>query len=327
VGEFLEARRAATRERTQGLRELLTDVSERCGDKASVYATGSVGREEASAKSDLDFFIADAGSPENRRLSRLDEILVYAGLIDASKKLGFPDLGLGHNLFHTCDGLVRNLGTPEDDSENTLTARLLLLLESKPLFGESAYLKVIDAILGRYWRDYPDHQGEFVPAFLANDVLRMWRTFCVNYEAKRKLEPPERLADARLKHYKLAHSRLLTCYSALLYLLYVYSESGTVTPLQAKAMVSITPTARIEYILCHTDKSALRTALSTLIERYEAFLQSTGEGDEVLRPRFGGTEHRTYSRQAREFGECMFNCLELFSSASVHKTFYRFLLV
>lgn len=66
MGEFLEARRAATRERTQGLRELLTDVSERCGDKASVYATGSVGREEASAKSDLDFFIADAGSPENR---------------------------------------------------------------------------------------------------------------------------------------------------------------------------------------------------------------------------------------------------------------------
>jgi hypothetical protein len=55
-----------------------------------------------------------------------------------------------------------------------------------------------------------------VPAFLANDILRIWRTFCVNYEARTETEPAEKKAKRKLKNYKLEHSRLLTCYSALL---------------------------------------------------------------------------------------------------------------
>jgi hypothetical protein len=50
-------------------------------------------------------------------------------------------------------------------------------------------------------------------------------------------------AKRKLKNYKLKHSRLLTCYSALAYLLAVFATRQTVTPDDARKMVSSTPTA------------------------------------------------------------------------------------
>jgi hypothetical protein len=47
----------------------------------------------------------------------------------------------------------------------------------------------------------------------------------------------------------LKHSRLLTCYSALLFLLAVFVEKQTVRPDDVKQMVSITPTERLELLL------------------------------------------------------------------------------
>lgn len=139
--------------------------------------------------------------------------------------------------------MVKTLGHPNDDASNTFTARLLLLLESKPLFGTDVYWEAIEQVIAAYWGDFTDHKNEFVPAFLANDVLRIWRTFCVNYEARTAREPEEKRAKRKLKNYKLKHSRLLTCYSALAYLLAVFQEKKTVTPADARTMVGLTPTA------------------------------------------------------------------------------------
>src|SRR4029077_19402552 len=77
------------------------------------------------------------------------------------------------------------------------------------------YDEIVRDVIDGYWRDYQDHQANFMPAFLANDILRIWRTFCVNYEARTKREPDDKKASGKLKNYKLKHSRLLTCYSAL----------------------------------------------------------------------------------------------------------------
>lgn len=129
------------------------------------------------------------------------------------------------------------------------TARLLLLLESCPLVGEAIYGDVVEEVISAYWRDYEDHRDDFVPAFLTNDILRLWRTFCVNYEAGTDREPPERKAKGKLKNFKLKHSRMLTCYSAILFLLYKYMLHGTVTPDDALEMTKRTPTIRLEQLL------------------------------------------------------------------------------
>ena len=216
--------------------------------------TGSFGRREASAFSDLDVFIvarSDASNADGRPqslLKPLDAIIIKANLIQAARDLGFPDFtGDGRYLIqYAVHDFTETLGTPEDDVTNTFTARLLLLLESFPLFGAPVYNDVVGEVITEYWRDYEDHQNDFVPAFLANDILRLWRTFCVNYEARTERQPEVEKAKGKLKNYKLKHSRMLTCYSALLCLLAVYARGKTVSPKDALEIISQTPTERLD---------------------------------------------------------------------------------
>src|SRR5260370_1693906 len=134
VNELLKKRRDGTTTRIGELRQNLGEAETRCGDSASVYATGSFARGEASQHSDLDLFIAGQGTPEKPALSRLDEILVKADLIEATRELRIPDFsGDGQYLIHyTSEELVGTLGQPEDDARNTFTAPLLLLLVRPP---------------------------------------------------------------------------------------------------------------------------------------------------------------------------------------------------
>jgi hypothetical protein len=62
-------------------------------------------------------------------------------------------------------------------------------------------------VVEAYWRDFLDHRQAFVPTFLTNDILRLWRTFCVNYEARTQTEPARKKAKRKLKNYKLKHRR------------------------------------------------------------------------------------------------------------------------
>jgi hypothetical protein len=118
-------------------------------------------------------------------------------LIEMTRELRIPEFsGDGRYLVHySVDDFTETLGTPEDDVTNTFTARLLLLLESRVLLEESVYRDVTEEVIAAYWRDYEDHKTDFMPAFLANDILRLWRTFCVNYEARTERVPD----DERLK--------------------------------------------------------------------------------------------------------------------------------
>jgi predicted nucleotidyltransferase len=328
MGELLDLRRQATAKQLENLRHILRNAGRLCGRKACVYATGSYGRGEASAHSDLDLFILGKGSREKPSLSRLDEILVKADLINANKKLGLPKFsGDGQYLVgHTITELVETLGEPEDDVENTFTARLLLLLESFPLIGRSVYDQITNKVIEAYWRDYKGHENKFIPAFLANDVLRMWRTFCVNYEARTRKEPEEEAAKRRLKNYKLKHSRLLTFYSALLYLLAVFSKKQTVSPVSAKEMISLTPTGRLEWLLAQPELRNAHADLRQLIKRYEEFLSKTDATEQELVSRFMDKQQRgEYGRSASQFGDLMYDVMEKIGKKSPH--FYRLLVV
>jgi predicted nucleotidyltransferase len=269
MGQLLVERRSKAAERIKNLQAELGKAQGLCDAKACAYITGSVARGEASSHSDLDIFIVSKGTIQDPALTRLDEILVKADLIQATKKLGYPPFsGDGEYLTrHIIANLVDALGHPHDDVDNTFTARLLLLLESKPLLGKDAYDQAISDVISAYWKDYPDHKDDFQPAFLANDILRMWRTFCVNYEARTQTIPPRKKAKRKLKNYKLKHSRLLTCFSALLFLLAVFVEKATVRPEDVQEMVSYTPTERLEWLLRSNRWTGAHRALSELIDR------------------------------------------------------------
>jgi predicted nucleotidyltransferase len=327
MGELLNQRREETNRRIENLRKALTDAEKLCGDKACVYATGSYGRGEASSHSDLDLFIVGQGSVKRPALRGLDEILIKADLIDATRKLGIRDFsGDGEYLKHyPIKKLVGQLGTPRDDVENTFTARLLLLLESFPLLGEAVYHQITDDVIEAYWKDYEQNKNSYMPAFLANDILRMWRTFCVNYEARTQSEPAEEMAKKRLKNYKLKHSRLLTCYSALLYVLAVFTKNNTVSPTDAKHMISLTPTMRLEWLLEQSHCSEAHDSIRQLISQYESFLTKTDAPEKQLVEVFKDKEQRQKHFGSKyEFGNSVSEVLRLIGKQSL---FYRLLLV
>jgi predicted nucleotidyltransferase len=327
VGELLNQRRKETARRIEELRKELADAEKLCSEKACVYATGSFGRGETTPHSDLDVFIVSRGEECKPGISRLDEILIKADLISATRKLDIPEFsGEGEYLVHYAVGeLVTGLGTPKDDANNTFTARLLLLLESYPLLGKSAYDQIIDDVILAYWKDYQDHKNDFVPAFLANDILRMWRTFCVNYEARTQSAPPEKKATRRLKNYKLKHSRLLTCYSGLLYLLTVFSKKGTVSPIDAKTMVALTPTGRLEWMLAQPEPSNAADSIRILVECYEQFLENTAASEDALVARLLDKEKsRKYFESQFRFGDGVF---KVFNAIGNNNRFHRLLVV
>jgi hypothetical protein len=296
--------------------------------------TGSFGRCEASAHSDLDLFILGKGDgkpdrdgKQRSQLSSLDEICLKADLIEVTRDRGIPEFsGDGRWLVHySADDLIKTLGKPEDDVENTFTARLLLLLESRPLLGAPVYRTVIDDVIAAYWRDYEDHKTTFMPAFLTNDILRLWRTFCINYEARTERMPEREKAKGKLKNYKLKHSRMLTCYSAILYLIAIFSENNSVHPDDARRMIGLTPTERLEWLRSRPFLARTHSVLDDLLTQYERFLEATNASETELVHRFMDKQKSAeYLAAAAKFGDLVFDALTGIGNSS---RFHRLVVV
>lgn len=325
----LARRRAETVKRVDTLRVRLADSEKLISGVACVYATGSFGRGEAGSDSDLDLFIvskmkddADGAGIKESRLRRLDEICLKADLIKSTRDLGIKEFdGDGRYLVHyTADDLKSNLGSPEDDALNTFTARLLLLLESAPLLGGEIYQDIVDDIIAAYWQDFEDHQDDFVPAFLTNDILRLWRTFCVNYEVRTEREPTEKNIKRRQKNYTLKHSRLLTCFSSLLHLLGIYELRKTVNPDDVKEIVHMTPTERLEWILTVPAFSRASGSVRGILDKYDKFLAAKSNA-ELFRKMFETSEStKENMKKSHEFSSLFFEAIELVGNRNrLHK--------
>lgn len=335
----IRQRREFTEGKTVALRDALGDATKRLNGRACVYATGSFGRLEANGESDLDLFIVGLNKPLDddaeesgrrhveSRLSNLDAICIKADLIKAARHLGMPDFdGDGKYLSHyPLQDLIDTLGKPNDDASNTLTARLLLALESRCLLGQDAYDEIIGEVVFNYWRDYEDHKDEYIPAFFVNDILRLWRTFCVNYEARTKSHPDYEKVKRRIKNYKLKHSRMLTCFSALIHMLDTYKINATVLPQDAQRMVALTPLERLEDVVSRSGDADLTKAINRALDCYDRFLETTAAGDKVLRQQFGDSEQvKALNAQSNAFGDALHDVIRHYGPAN---RFYRLLIV
>ena len=341
VPETLIKRRAFTDERLGKLIGVLNasgaaGVAEGC---ACVYATGSGGRGEMSGRSDLDIFIVQFEEKTKRPLTNLNEIILKARLIEANRKLEFEDFSGDGEYVKSYDAktdLIDKLGTREDDYKNILTARLLLLLESRPVLNAELYAIVIDAIVANYWRDYVQNSASFLPVFLFNDILRFWKTLCLNYEertgdartdlAQKQLEDqdPKLRGKRRLHNYKLKYSRMLTCYSAIIYLMAgLKRDGGTVHPQAAMDMAKLSPTLRLEavaQIAPETEKM-----VETILISYSQFLQVCDDEKAALQQKFSEADFKKQRfDEARGFGTEISNLLHFIGKDS---EILRFLVV
>ena len=311
-----ESRREYSQRRLAELSERLAPVLPHLEDEPlCVYATGSYGRLEAWERSDIDLFFLYDDAPQGGKLPFTTFVRLAACLVDVTADMGFPDFsGDGRYLEVGYIGeMEKVLGSREDDSINAFTARMLLLLESRPVHHPDLYIRLMERVISFYYRDFPDHSDDFVPVFLTNDILRFWRTLTLNYEHHRlKLlalsgdELERKKADSALKNYKLKVSRLLTCFSMVLNLV---AEAAPVTLATVLELCQATPRERLHRLGRGAGEAA--TLVGELDERYETFLETVQHDEDELTTRFRDDDRRKQAHaEASEFGRLLYELLQ-----------------
>jgi hypothetical protein len=149
-------------------------------ENLSICVFGSWAREELTAKSDDDWAVL---APEP--FATYDREIVRAMEI-AQRHLGVDDRRPGEQgVFgepFDVYTLEHNIGLDADSNTN-LTRRMLLLLESCGLSGQTrdaGWRRVLDRYLEYGVKPYHP------PRFLLNDLTRYWRTICVDFEGKHR---------------------------------------------------------------------------------------------------------------------------------------------
>jgi hypothetical protein len=283
----------------------------------AIYVTGSFGRLEARFPngSDLDLFLYGPKDRSHKALpSQLTWFELAGELIRIARDLEFEDFSRDgaflqvHNVWH----IGKQLGSQHEDSENGFTARLLLLLESRHILNEELYERLMKETIGFYYGDYASNRGTFRPTFLINDILRFWRTLCLNYEHKRNRKRQEDgsddpraswRADSALDNLKLRFSRLSTCYSMVIALA---AEPTPVAPDRVLELCRTAPTDRWSVAAQNTSGGTALEAgskVEQILEAYEYFLELVTD-ENALRERLAShSERERTRRRASAFGQ------------------------
>lgn len=191
--------------------QMQQSVEERREKKLALVVAGSLGRKEAHQTSDVDAFVLFQTHSDNNS-SVSDEVLME--LRAAVMSLGLRMASSGAFSAHCAvDELLSNIGGRKE-SNDTLTRRLLLLTEGEGICPGSFIGDAKKAILKKYLADLQPGDDPR-PIFLINDLIRYYRTICVDYEYKKN----EAGKPWAVRLTKLRHSRKLLYFSALLPLL------------------------------------------------------------------------------------------------------------
>lgn len=310
--DLLKERESFCKERLSDLRSEIDDHVDNLEDaeELCIYVTGSFGRLEASRHSDLDLFFIHKGRNEENRLAYVTKAQIDADLIRLCKKMGFPEFtGGGEYLnVHYVDDILETLGSPRDDYENHFTARLLLLLESQPLHDDELYDDILTYIIDAYFRDFTGHEDDFQALFLVNDIIRFWRTLCLNYESPRNPSSDNGnqrpSAKDHRKNLKLRYSRLLTCFSAILPLA---EKRLNVSPADVLQIVKTSPLDRIRNLELSGDAMDVR---DRVLENYAWFLRMTDAPKADQLEWIDQPENRSGAfDKAQDFGDGMYDVL------------------
>jgi hypothetical protein len=215
--------RERTLEALAARRAKLGDLA--AGPGTAVVLMGSWGRRELTRGSDDDFVVLGEGhpSPDDVR-AVLDRPPGVEGVF-------------GGRVLEA--DLVQRIGLGHDTNEN-LTRRMLFLLESVALTGEAVHAAARAAVLRRYLD--AGVRDQRVPRFLLNDLIRYWRTICVDFEGKAYERAEEGWG---LRNAKLRTSRKLLFAGGLLPVLECHELQRDAMPAALERELALPPTDRV----------------------------------------------------------------------------------
>lgn len=294
----------------------------------TIFGAGSYARQEASKYSDLDLFFLCDQERDDLTKPRTNELRLFAELINIADSMSFPEFSNDCEYLKILYSpqILKHMGSSTDDYENYFTLRMLLLLESKCLFGNALYDEITKAIVNSYFIDYPDHEQTFQPIFLLNDICRFWKTLLMNYEHKRigAVDDEVKKTKQKVRNFKLKFSRMTTCFATIAS---ICSYTIPITQEQVIEQTHLTPRQRLESIPTRMPKA--EDTVQGVLNRYASFLDKTGLSTEELESHFSDKQRRTEMFQiANEYGDSMYNLLQVLDNCQNNDfKFIRYLVI
>lgn len=256
----LEAAERFSSDKMSALRHELEKL--RLPSTVAVVTTGSYARREANQHSDLDFFLLVKNNGLMVDQEYVSEIQnTISGI--ARRTIGKEPSQDG--AFGTCeptDRMVINIGGNLDENAK-ITRRILLLLECDWISNEVLFDDTRNRLLDRYLDN--KIRDDNIARFLLNDIIRYYRTVCVDFEYKTF----EARKDWGIRNVKLRFPRKLLYFSGLLA---VARTAGTSEKKKIlESLIGKTPIARL--------KETGSPHVDAILQEYEFYLEKVSSED------------------------------------------------
>ena len=175
-------------------------------DDVLVVTGGSFGRLEACDQSDLDFYVVHDGTASDADVLEIISICTDIVHRIVGKQ---PAEGGAFAKPERVENMLANIGG-ENDGNNKITRRILFMLESVPLLNSAKKDEYLKMLVEKYVKDdITDHQ---LAMFFLNDVIRYYRTICVDFEQKTR----EGNKPWGIRNIKLVYSRKILYFSGVI---------------------------------------------------------------------------------------------------------------
>lgn len=271
-------------------------------DDVDVVVFGSLARREWTSGSDVDWtmLIDGQADSQHRVASRvIDRTLADMKFRETPLK-GPGAEGIFGNMAFSHD-IVHHIGGQADTNRNT-TQRVLLLLEAVALRDPKdelggPYARIVRQILNRYlvsdsnFHSQSDHESR-IPRFLLNDIVRYWRTMCVDFAYKDWEQGGKKWA---IRNIKLRTSRKLLFVSGLLMVFSCFKneslrrngdEPDAYFLRLQKHLLSFVQSTPLNILVWTLQELGLNEPCKDFLSLYEEFLRQIN--DKSVRDRLGG---------------------------------------